>query len=235
MPPSSTRGTRARGTSSKRSASPKKKLTLREELIAAGKKREGPAAVDPDAILAEAQATLGLIDTAMDGMADAADAAQLRLAIEMGSTPDQIEEMKARLAARKVSKLAAQGRTAPTRVVPIVEIQASAQTKDVQPTNVSASEHPHLDKWLKSRPKGWRAPQDAKTRTKALQDGAPPAPESLMRCWDCFPDLPPATGFDWLGRGSPGEKDRPGQPMKRFLQPGPHRACSAAALPPPLH
>ena len=27
----------------------------------------------------------------------------------------------------------------------------------------------------------------------------------------------------WLGRGSTGEKDRPGQPMKRFLQPGPHR------------
>ena len=71
--------------------------------------------------------------------------------------------------------------------------------------------------------KGWKAPQDAQTRAKALQAGAPPAPESLQRCWDCFPDLPPATGFDWLGRGSAGEKDRTGQPMKRFLQPGPHR------------
>ena len=28
---------------------------------------------------------------------------------------------------------------------------------------------------------------------------------------------------DWLGRGNSGEKDRCGQPMKRFLQPGPHR------------
>ena len=215
MPPSSTRGTRARGTSSKdRSASPKKKLTLREELIAAGKKREGPA-VDPDAVLAEARATIGRIDTALDGMADAADAAQLKLAIEMGSTPDQIEDLSARLAARKASKLAAQGRTAPS----------------VAPNVLASEEPPNSDKLLKARPRGWRAPQDAKTRTKALQDGAPPAPESLMRCFDCFPDLPPATGFDWLGRGSPGEKDRPGQPMKRFLQPGPHRACSAGALP----
>lgn len=71
---------------------------------------------------------------------------------------------------------------------------------------------------------GWKAPQDATTRSKALQDGAPPAPATLERCWDCFPELPPARSDDWLGRGSPGEKDRTGQPMKRFLQPGPHRS-----------
>jgi len=69
--------------------------------------------------------------------------------------------------------------------------------------------------------KGWLAPQDTATRAKALGD-APPKP--LERCWECFPDLPPAKKYaDWLGDGAPGEKDRAGQPMKRFLQPGPHR------------
>jgi hypothetical protein len=70
---------------------------------------------------------------------------------------------------------------------------------------------------------GWKAPQDVATRAKALRDGAPAPPPLLERCWECFPDLPPAGSFDWLGRNSPGERDRPGQPLKRFLQPGPHR------------
>jgi len=71
---------------------------------------------------------------------------------------------------------------------------------------------------------GWKAPQDASTRAKALMDGAPAPPQTLERCWPCFPDLPPAGRADWLGKGSPGEADRPGQPLKKFLRPGPHRA-----------
>lgn len=54
----------------------------------------------------------------------------------------------------------------------------------------------------------------------------PPVPRraSRSRSWECFPELPPATSCDWLGNGAPGEKDRMGQPLKRFLQPGPHRS-----------
>jgi len=71
--------------------------------------------------------------------------------------------------------------------------------------------------------RGWKAPQDSTTRSKALNDGAPAAPAGMERCWECFEDLPPAGPHDWLGKHSPGERDRPGQPLKRFLQPGPHR------------
>jgi predicted Zn-dependent protease len=35
--------------------------------------------------------------------------------------------------------------------------------------------------------------------------------------------MPPAGVDDWLGDGNPGEKDRAGQPVVRFLRPGPHR------------
>lgn len=72
--------------------------------------------------------------------------------------------------------------------------------------------------------KGWQAPQDEATRRKALNDGAPAAPAALERCWLCFPNLPPAGPSDWLGKNAPGEGDRCGQPLKRFLQPGPHRS-----------
>ena len=72
--------------------------------------------------------------------------------------------------------------------------------------------------------KGWQAPQDAKTREKALKDGCPPCAPPLERCWHCFPNLPPAGAWDWLGKDQPGVRDRPGQPIKRFLQPGPHRS-----------
>jgi len=72
--------------------------------------------------------------------------------------------------------------------------------------------------------KRWKAPQDLSTRTKALADGAPPPPVEFERCWPCFPDLPPAGPCDWFGNGQPGEDERRGQPLKRFLQPGPHRS-----------
>ena len=171
-----------------------KPQTLREELLATTKpvgKAKGASAepVDPEAVLTSIQSTIAAMDTAVDAMGDAEDRAQVRLCIEMGAAPEEVEGMVARQAATKVIKVAAT----------VERPKAKAKTK------------------------GWKAPQDAQTRSKALQDGAPPAPESLQRCWECFPDLPPAGGFDWLGRGSAGEKDRTGQPMKRFLQPGPHR------------
>ena len=68
--------------------------------------------------------------------------------------------------------------------------------------------------------RGFIAPNDAVTRQHALGDGA----ELLVRCWDCFERMPPAKRDDWLADGNPGENDRAGQPVKRFLQPGPHRA-----------
>jgi len=75
---------------------------------------------------------------------------------------------------------------------------------------------------------GWRAPQDAETRRRALREGAAPGclpPAALDGCWGCFRDLAPArAGHDWLGKGCPGERDRAGQPLRRFLRPGPHRA-----------
>ncbi len=35
--------------------------------------------------------------------------------------------------------------------------------------------------------------------------------------------MPRCGPFDWLGKGQPGEKDRPGQTVARFSRPGPHR------------
>ena len=73
-------------------------------------------------------------------------------------------------------------------------------------------------------PKKWKAPQDEATRAKALSDNGKAAPPTEhQRCWHCFPDLPAAGVGDWYGNGNPGESERCGQPLKRFLQPGPHR------------
>lgn len=69
-------------------------------------------------------------------------------------------------------------------------------------------------------PKKYVAPCDPKTRAAALGEDAP---EELARCWPCFEKLPAAKRDDWLADGNPGEKDRSGQTLKRFLTPGPHR------------
>ena len=175
---------------------PKPKLSLREELIAAGRASE-KAPLDPTAVLEDIRNTISKIDNAVDSLGDAADQAQVRLAVEMGAKPEDVDALVARMAARKAAK------------------QAARDGKPPPSTTAGTS--------AGAVKKGWKAPQDPQTRLKALQDGAPAAPESLLRCWHCFPDLPPASSADWLGRGSPGESDRPGQPMKRFLQPGPHR------------
>lgn len=178
-------------------------MTLREELIAAGKKSGAKAAsADPEAVLA-IKDTIGRMDSAVDRVSDAADQAQVELMISMGAASEQVDELVARQAAKQAAKKAARDGLPP----PASSVAAATTT---------------APKATKART-GWKAPQDAQTRAKALQDGAPPAPEGMLRCWECFPDLPPASSFDWLGRNSPGEKDRPGQPMKRFLQPGPHR------------
>ena len=69
------------------------------------------------------------------------------------------------------------------------------------------------------RSKRYVAPCDAATRAKALGDDP-----LLSRCWECFEPLPPAGRDDWLAEGNPGERDRSGQPVKRFVRPGPHRS-----------
>ena len=188
--------------------------TFREELIAAGKARavENSTALDHAAILAACKSTISKMDNAVDRMSDAADEAQIELMISMGATAEQVNTTRERLAAKQANKRAARDGLPPPASANPALADTAANTAPAATTASSVK-----------RKTGWKAPQDAQTRSKALQDGAPAAPEALERCWDCFPDLPPATGFDWLGRGSSGERDRNGQPMKRFLQPGPHR------------
>ena len=69
--------------------------------------------------------------------------------------------------------------------------------------------------------KRYVAPCDAATRAMAL--GGDDSSLLLAQCWDCFEPMPPAGADDWLGDGNPGERDRMGQSVKRFLRPGPHR------------
>ena len=201
----------------KKKAAPAKPKTLREELIEAGKARDTSAPPpDPAVVLAEIQATLAKMDASMDQVGDAADEATVRLSVEMGATDAEIEALKAKQAARKAEKQAKRdGVLADARLRAAGIAPDSDSTANVGPAATAAA--------AAVPRKGYKSPQDEKTRSKALKDGAPPTPDSLMRCWHCFPDLPPATTCDWLGRGQPGEKDRPGQPVKRFIQPGPHR------------
>ena len=93
----------------------------------------------------------------------------------------------------------------------------------LNPSGASGKRGEHVSEAPSKKKKGWPAPQDVATRAKALSDGAPAAPPEVERCWDCFEDLPSAGSWDWLGKGQAGERDRRGQPLKRFLQPGPHR------------
>ena len=216
-----------------------KPMTLREELIAAGKasdnKNAAPKNLDPEAVLAEIRGTIKRMDDMVDTMGDAVDSGLLRLARDMGATATQVSVMAANQAAKKAEKIAKRDGYYAAEVAKIEAAKvstsdacggasaASARRSAVeQDAPAPANIHPIPTPAAKPAIKGWKAPQDEKTRSKALQDGAPPA-DHLMRCWECFSDLPPATRSDWLGCGCPGERDRPGQPMKRFLQPGPHR------------
>lgn len=200
--PSTTKSTRAK----KPIAA--KPMTVRDELVAAGRKalakeatnKDAGAPVDPEAVLADIRSTIVRMDDAMAKLSDAADQAQVQTAIAMGATQEQVDEMRSRMTMKAAAKRALRDGQPPPAPPPAAATTAPSQPK-----------------------RGWKAPQDPQTRSKALQAGAPQAPDGLMRCWHCFPDLPPASHFDWLGRGQPGEKDRPGQPLKRFLQPGPHR------------
>ena len=154
-------------------------------------------ALDLHAVLADIRATISRMDDAMDSASENADIATIELARSMGASKKQVEELASRQAAKRAAKVLARE----------AEGKGSVASKTV----------------TRKKPTGWVAPQDPQTRSKALEEKAPPAPDGLVRCWECFPDLPPASSSDWLGRGSPGERDRPGQPLKRFLQPGPHR------------
>ena len=74
--------------------------------------------------------------------------------------------------------------------------------------------------------KRWLPPNDAASRTAALSCSCadPVVLSSLSKCWPCFEDLPAPRAGDWLAKGQAGEKDRPGQTMKTYTRPGPHRA-----------
>ena len=82
---------------------PKPKLSLREELIAAGRASE-KAPLDPTAVLEDIRNTISKIDNAVDSLGDAADQAQVRLAVEMGAKPEDVDALVARMAARKAAK-----------------------------------------------------------------------------------------------------------------------------------
>ena len=137
----------------------------------------------------------------MERVGDAADKAAVRLAVSMGADEAQVGALVERQAEAKARKAAAQ------------KGQPPAAQNGAPPSCPPCA----------PKKKGWQAPQDAKTREKALKDGCPPCAPPLERCWHCFPNLPPAGAWDWLGKDQPGVRDRPGQPIKRFLQPGPHR------------
>ena len=81
------------------------------------------------------------------------------------------------------------------------------------------------------RGKRWTPLNDAASRAAALSCCGPNDPNllaTLSRCWPCFEDLPKPRAGDWLAKGQAGEKDRVGQPMKRFTRPGPHRSFPTA-------
>ena len=163
------------------------------------------ASIDPEAVLAGCRATMQRMDDVVAAAGEAANEAAVCLALTMGADEQQVQRLRERQEEAKARKSAAADSATPAAVPP------KAKKK-----------------------KGWQPPQDALTRAKALGDGAPSPPAGLARCWNCFEDLPPAGPWDWLAKNSPGERDRPGQPLKRFLQPGPHRnfptkSCSKVA------
>ena len=72
----------------------------------------------------------------------------------------------------------------------------------------------------------WDPPNDAASRAEAL---GPDPHCHFSHCWGCFEDLPTPAPSDWLGRGSAGQRDRPGQPFygtgkRSFLFSGAHRS-----------
>jgi len=137
----------------------------------------------------------------------AADEATLLLARNMDASCEVLEALCARQAQKQATKLAGPG----------------ARNNGAAAMGIAAASAAVASKIKKKKPSGWQAPQDGVTRAKALKDGAPTPPPGLERCWECFEDLPPASSCDWLGKGQAGERDRPGQPMKCFCRPGPHR------------
>ena len=84
-----------------------KPMSLREELIAAGKARratdENTAPLDPDVVLASIKSTITRMDDVVDRMSDAVDQAQVQLMISMGATSEQVEATEARLAEKRAS------------------------------------------------------------------------------------------------------------------------------------
>ena len=72
----------------------------------------------------------------------------------------------------------------------------------------------------------WAPPNDATSRAEAL---GPDPHCHFSHCWECFEDLPTPEPSDWLGKGSGGERDRPGQPFhgtgkRAFMYSGAHRS-----------
>ena len=170
---------------------------------AAPAKPPATPAKSPEEVAADLQKTLAMMDSLMKRVSDAADKAAVRLAVSMGADEAQVGALVERQAEAKARKAAAQ---------------------KGQPPAAQNGAPPAAPPMPAPKKKGWQAPQDAKTREKALKDGCPPCAPPLERCWHCFPNLPPAGAWDWLGKDQPGVRDRPGQPIKRFLQPGPHRS-----------
>jgi len=152
---------------------------------------------DPERALADLRASTARTDNDMKHAGDAVDRATIGMAIAMGADSAQVLIERQHGVASQKQAIAEAGSELPSTTLP------------------SAPE--------KKKKKGWQPAQDAATRAKALRDGAPAPPPALERCWDCFEDLPPAGPWDWLSKGSAGERDRPGQPLRRFLTPGPHR------------
>lgn len=166
--------------------------------------------LDPEAVLSESQATLSKMDAMMEHYSNVVDATAVRVAASMGINDVQLPSL-----AKRQAEVEAEARKAGAADSLVVDGSLLAAGPIVHPITQEQRQ-------LKKK-KGWQAPQDEATRSRALTNGAPALSSGLERCWCCFPDLPPAGPDDWLGRGQAGEKDRPGQPLKRFLQPGPHR------------
>ena len=85
----------------------------------------------------------------------------------------------------------------------------------------------------RSRWRGRRHPPcDATSRSRALGE---PDDSPLAKCWQSCEALPLPKAGDWLAKGQPGEKDRPGQSVAQFCRPGralPSRAAGVVYLAP---
>ena len=84
----------------------------------------------------------------------------------------------------------------------------------------------------KQMAKRWHPPCDATSRSRALGE---PDDSPLAKCWQSCEALPLPKAGDWLAKGQPGEKDRPGQSVAQFCRPGralPSRAAGVVYLAP---